>query len=543
MWELRRSGVRPACGGRRRTRIGPPGVSSQRAPAGAAAGLRTRWVFALALALHAALELALPGFPDRDAWFHGRLAELLAHGGARWDGSAFPWLTHSAYADHPVDWSLAWHWAVAPLAAAFGPVAGLRIAAVLQAAALTAAVHALLRRHGVRAATAWTALLLAGSAPWVFRLHFGRPTPCVLTLLVLTLDAVLRGRDRVAALAAGASLLVYQVPAPLLLVGGAGLAGRALAERRLPLRTAGWLCAGAALGIVVHPAFHHWPDGRPLTLHLWGLLQGSLRVAANGGAAVLPGGETLVLPLPGELLPPAPARLGTELWFATSATAAALAGLWRGRRDAAVVACTALALAGLAGTLRSGRFFEYWHVFALLGAACSLSGPAAPGGVRAHRQIVGAAAALLALAALPAYLRLARERAPDRGADLRPALAAVDARARDGDVVWHGSWDDFAPLFHFAPRLRFVTGMDPWWLVAHDADDARAYAAAGAGLLDDAALHAALVERFGARFVVLWRSPDARAPRRYAALEAQLRAAGWATPLHDDAAAIAFEVR
>ena len=67
--------------------------------------------------LHGLVQVWLGGLPDRDAWFHGRLSALLASGDAPWHGLEFPWLAHSAYADEPMDWSLLWHWLLAPFAA------------------------------------------------------------------------------------------------------------------------------------------------------------------------------------------------------------------------------------------------------------------------------------------------------------------------------------------------------------------------------------------------------------------------------------------
>ena len=113
----------------------------------------------------------------------------------------------------------------------------------------------------------------------------------------------------------------------------------------------------------------------------------------------------------------------------------------------------------------------------------------------------------------------------------------MDGVAAPGDIVWHGFWDEFAPLFHWNPRVRWITGMDPWYLVAHDRGAPLLMARiVSADFEHDADLRRALTERFGARFVLLWR----RNP--YQALEARLEGVPWATVVHDDPNAIVFRI-
>jgi len=521
--------------------VGRSGVSENGMRDAGRSGLTTGLaVLVGALVVHGALQFWLGGLPDRDGWFHGRLAALIASGDAPWHGLDFPWLTHSAYADRPMDWSLLWHLLLTPFVAALGPITGLKAFAALQAALLTTAFYAVLRRLDVKAALAWTVLLLAASPQWLFRLHFGRPTPFVVATLLIVLDLVIHRRDRAAAVAIALSLLVYQVPAPVVMVAGAAWLGRWTEDGRPDWRAAATLAAGGVAGVLVHPGL--WTGG---TFNIWELMRGSLAVAAAGGEVALPGGDTLVLPLPRELGSPGLMGLMTELWLPLVATLAAVGCALRARRDSVSVATALLAVVGLAGTLRSGRFFEYWHVLALLAAAVAISGRRTTGSVRAHTQLIGLAALLLGASTLHGLAPLVHEHGSDAGADVRPGLAAISARADPGDVVWHASWDDFAPLFHFAPRLRYVTGMDPWWLVAHDPEDARAYALAGAGHLDDASLHEALTGRFGARFALIWTQaedgPDGA--RVLAGISDQLRAAKWAEVLHEDDRTVAFELK
>ncbi len=505
-------------------------------------------VFAVALLLHGAIQLAMPGFADRDAWFHSRYAALLAAGNAAWDGSVFPWITQSAFAERPMDWSLLWHWLLAPFASMLGPVPGMKTFAAFQAALLTATFFAVLRARHVRAPVAWTALLLAASPQWLFRLHFGRPTPLVVVSLLVVFHAVLARRRVLAAGAVALSLLLYQVPAPVALVAGSAWLGRCAAERRPDWRAAGALAGGGVAGVLLHPGL--WSGA---TLHVWRLMAGSLEVAAAGGGVQLSNGMVLRLALPDELGSPGIRGMFGELWpsLATTSLAVAIVGIQfvrrRSRRPprAAAVAGAVLAAAGLVATWQSGRFFEYWHVFALLAVALAVSSStsSAPWWL-SSRRVVGTLALVLGLLSTRAMLPLINRLGDDGGRNVAPALAAVHTRSERGDVVWHLSWDDFAPLFHFAPDLRYVRGMDPWWCVVRDPEGAIAHAMVADAAVGGAALRELLVARFDARFVVLW-SQEEDGPAgvsRRERLAARLDAAPWATRIYRDAATTAYEL-
>ena len=509
----------------------------------AAAGHLRAWaglvgVLVGALLVHGAIQSAIPGFVDRDAWFHSRYAELIGRGEIPWQGTTFPWITQSAYAENPMDWSLLWHLLVAPFVVALGAVTGMKVFAATQAALLTTTFFAVLRAQGVRAPLWWTVLLVASSPEWLYRLHFARPTPFVVLSLLILFHLVLRRRDVLAAVVVAGSLLLYHVPAPVVLVGGIAWIGRSVDERRPAWRAAGLLFGGAAAGLLLQPGL--WSGG---TFHVWGLMAGSLDVAASGGAVELSNGGVLGLALPGELGSPGVSGMVRELWQPLLATFVALGAGWPRRKQGPVLAGMLLAAAGLAATWRSGRFFEYWHVLAFLGAAVAVSGPSARGAPRWHARRVGGVALVLAaltVRSLPPLLA----RGEDEGAKLAPALLAVNERAAPGDVVWHSSWDDFAPLFHFAPHLRFVQGMDPWWCVVHDPEGALAHAMIAEAAVGGDALRELLVARFHARFVVLWSQPEdgQDGQIRRQRLAARLDVVPWATRIHRDETATVYEL-
>jgi hypothetical protein len=501
-------------------------------------------VFLIALVAHLAYAFAIRGPSDFDAWFHARYAQGLASGEIPWHGTSFSWMTSSAWADFPSDWALGWHWLVAPFAA-LGGIAGLVLAQALCAAGLTAAFHAVLLRAEVRAAWTWTALLLVGCAGWLHRTHQGRPTPAVVAALLLLLAAAIQRRPVAAGVAALAATLLYCVPTMPVVVGACGVLGALVQERRVPWRTGFAVLGGVALGIALHPGTWSFRagDAFPASFHVWRLVAGSIDFASGGGAFVadLGGGgrAEMQIALPAELGAPSWGVLLTELRVPLLATLAALVAACVRRRDAWTVGCAAAAVFACAMTLRSGRFFEYWHPFATLAAGVAVGRVA--DSARARWTVAGAALLLVAIEVPRHREAFARHASPDAVA---PAVRAIEEHAAPGDVIFHGSWDDFAPAWYHSRKVRWLTGMDPWFFVAHDPALVAWHAAAVQGQLPDAELRRTVVERFGAHWVLLWPRPGRE--DRYDALVRQLEAAPWAERvdfIDSTAAASVYRVR
>lgn len=491
---------------------------------------RVAAVFAVALLVHLAYAVAIGGPTDFDAWFHARYARGLVTGDVAWNGLAFPWQTCSAWADFPSDWALGWHWLVAPFVAFGGGIPGLLLAQALCAAALTAAFHAALLRAQVARPWLWTALLLAGCAGWLWRTHQGRPTTAVVASLLVLLAAAIERRAVAASVAALVATLLYCVPTMPVVIGACGCLGALAQERRIPWKTGSAVLGGVALGIALHPGTWSFREGHalPASFHVWELMAGSIDFARQGGAFVadLGGGgrAEMQIALPAELGAPGWDVVLLEMRVPLLATVAALVAALLRPRDAWTVGCAAVAVFACAMTLRSGRFFEYWHPFAVLAAAVGVGrGPMAETSARARRLVAGAVVVLVAAELLEHRNAFGPRSASD---PVRDAVHAIEERAAPGDVVFHGSWDDFAPAWYPARKVRFLTGMDPWYFVAHDAAKVAWHAAATQGALPDEELRRTLVERFGARWVLLWSRPGRE--DRYDALAAQLGRVPWA---------------
>jgi hypothetical protein len=486
--------------------------------------------------------------PLTDAWFHARWSWLLGTGATPWHGLSFPHMSHSAYADRPVDWALGWHWLVAPFVTlADEPIAGLRVANALFAAVLVTVFYGVLAAGGNRRPLLWTALLHLASVFWLYRIHTGRPTPLAIAGLLLLWHFGTTKRPLAVAITACVTMLLYQVPAWPALVIAVSCACLLLFERKVPWKLALAGASGVAAGIVLHPGF--WDvRGGPLSLDrgtfaLWQQMGKSVEFAAANGWWTFADGSRIQVPIPVEM---SPARGYHLLQYLTSfaAAAAALVAAIVPRRSVRAVAATVLALVALAMTLQSFRFGEYLTPLALLAAAEGLDGAhRAPSALRRGLLFAAAGVGLLAtLKFAPEVTEITSER---RAREIRPAICAVETRARAGDVVWNGAWDEFANLFYEGPSLRFPQGFDPWFMMAHDERAQWAMFILRSPHHADDELRAALIGRFGARFALLWRRPERHGARDrgYDDLIARLRKVPWARVIHEDEATVVFELQ
>lgn len=521
-------------------------------PLRARAGL----VFGLALVVHGALQSLIPAFADVDAWFHSRFSEMLWNGETPWHGLEFPWMAHSSHAEFPTDWQWGWHWFVAPFAGLLGAVPGTKAATAVFAAVLTVASYAFLDRRGVAWPSLWTALLFLGNPYWLYRAHTARPTTLVLAALLLLLHQVLERRPRAAAACALIPVLLYAVPGAPVAVIGAGALAVAIRDREIPWKTAIAACAGIGVGILLHPGF--WRvEGGMLTgdralFGVWEQINTSVQSALAGGTAIaFDDGLVLRVDVPVELRSPTAQTLALQFWVPLAATLAAVIGVLRSWRGGRAFALTLLACVWFVATLRIGRLMEYWTPFAVLAAAVAWGGPAKEWAGMRVRAVVAVGA--LAVANGVFILGGGAFRTGDAidwkaetGAELERAVRSIENTGEDRDTVFHPSWDEFAPLFHWNPDVRWTTGFDPWFLVTHDREKFKAIHHIVAGDLPPDALRLVLTKHFESRWVLLWRRPfpdgSGRRGTAWAVLEQQLDDADWATVVYDEPEAVVYRL-
>lgn len=405
---------------------------------------------------------------DPDSFYH------LAHAAVYRAGSvldtSLPWAAWSVIGAWGGDLWWGYHLLLAPLSL-LGVASGIAAAGFLGTALLLGTLWAVLRARGA-AALPWTLFAFLAVPNVLYRLLMARPHVLSLALALGLAAALATRRWRWAAAAAAVLCWLHASVFWLaIVVLGSWTAARLLEPegRRelLPdLRPAALAVGGGVVaGLLLRPA--------PLaTLRLVRVQLLDVLGARAGEGGLRLGGELAPLP-PEALLPVAWLFLLPWTVVAGALVAARLrrAAGWSGlaRRRRILGTTTGLASAfflALALGVASRALVE-WVVFgaaatALLGSAVLPAWARGPGAW-------GLAA--VTVAALPwmggwhaANVRL--NAVPDDA--LREAAEWLAARSEPGELVFHAHWDSFGPLLAWNRVNRYLGGMDPVFLQAHD---------------------------------------------------------------------------
>ncbi len=431
-------------------------------------------VLAVVVLAHGSLA---PFVADADSFYHmGHAARYAADGVF---DTSFPWATVSVIGDLGGDLWWGFHVLLLPFAALGDVVEGIRAAAFVSTALLAAAFWWVLRRHAVPGPGWWTALFLTVSPNVLFRYLMVRPHVLSLALALLLLSFLVRGRWWQALLISAAMTWVHLgvfwlAPGIVVAFGLArGLAAPSAAESPsaprpgVPFPAAlGTVLAGTLVGALLRP--------RPVATAQLAWIQIVQLFAEKGsGRPLLFATELQPLPLPELarsswtlLLLWAAALVVTRRWWRTGSGGAAEPVPPAERRMAAttvLVAAVFLAVSTLSARRALVEFTSF--AFLLLPLAWTHGlGPAA------RRRLAPALGILLAVhLAWAAHrhelnVRLVAE-PPDRMAEVAAFLAEHSA---PGDVVFHGRWDNFGPLFARNRVNHYLGGMDPIFQYAHD---------------------------------------------------------------------------
>ncbi len=271
--------------------------------------------------------------------------------------------------------------------------------------------------------------------------------------------------------------------------------GRGPEGRRIPWQPVALAAGGWLLGQLVHPQV-------PANFRLFWISNFVIPFQAAGG-----GDAALRSQLGTELAPPEFAVL-IEQWpaFIPAAIVLALLLFQPRLRSRATLTAGLVALAFLmAGSFAVRRFLELGAPLALLALALVLRerrerglpalapkwGPALAGGV----ILLGA---LETFGALEAY-GFGQVSAP------REMARWLGEHGQPGARVFTAQWGDSAPLFYSAPQLQSLVALDPTVFHAKDPALFQAYVNIVNGNHPDPVR--TIRERFGARYVTLWKVP------------------------------------
>ncbi len=427
---------------------------------------------------------------DFDGYYHIKWSALL------WDGMrhgdflpAFTWLplttlSPARYADQ----HFLYHLLLIPFTW-FGDLRlGAKVATTLFGSAAILALYGLILRYRIRYPLAWLLALLGCS--WFFYARLNMTKATGLSLLYLALGVYLLFERKYAWLGPVAFLYAwtYNLFVILAVLAFIWLVVVGWSERRLEWRPLLWTIAGILAAFVIHPYFP-----KNVSLFLEHLL------AKSGQLSIAPGG-------------------GFEWYSVTSwiffqgsvvACAAMVAGyltfgyaLALSRHDRTCIQRPMLLLFFstflLLITIRSIRFMEYWPPFAVLFAAFALQAaweaapmPAAevaspeatslqdaprraptqrPGrkeGAQLWRLLEIPLLMLLTAAALHA-LRTARTKVAVNTKPPDHYAAGADWLIRHvpaGALIYNANWSDFPKLFFYDTMHRYVSGLDPLYLL------------------------------------------------------------------------------
>jgi hypothetical protein len=496
-----------------------PAAATTLAPQGAAAD---RWwlvwtglaVLAV-VAFYSSVRAASPAPWSYDEYFHLGLArELRAHFPLR----SFPWTPFSLVSEHFADGTPLFHLALLPLAGLSIESAGLA-GVVLGQLFVLVCMGVALRRLRVR--HAWVYILGVATLGSMFGMRFDmcRPHLLLIGFSLLFIGLLVTGaRSWVLALVTAlfglahaggwiavfytaawgvAGLLAREPGAGAAAAGGAAAGGRGGSGGggRLLWRPVLWVAAGWFAGQLLNPNV-------PYNLRLMALVNVVVPFEAS------PAGNSALRSQIGEELTPPGLAILAEQWPIFLAPLAVALTLWlRPRlRTRATVATAVIALAFLVlGSLLLRRMLE-------LGAPLALLALAALAAERRRQGLPGVLGEWTAWAAAGALLvgslwTSATLRSYGFGKVSAPQEMArwLGEHGRQGERVFTAQWGDAAPLFYWAPQLQSLVALDPTLFFAKDPRLFDEYVDVVQGRRPDAAR--VVRERFGARWVTLWRVP------------------------------------
>lgn len=507
------------------------------------------------VAVIVAAHLSLyPRVADLDGFYH------VGHALAYLEGSPFdtslPWATASVIGDVGGDLWWGFHVLLMPLTALSGVEWGVRIAAVACTAALTLTVFLVLRRHGVRGAGWWAALFLLAVPNVLFRYVMVRPHVLSLAASIALLSVLVRGRWwQVGALSAAIAWvhlsLSWMGPALVLAYAFVRIPVTAATgvddlDRGVPLRAAFPAALGGAfLGWLLRP--DALATARLLRVQLVELFRvKALDVPLTFAAELAPLGPMELVRTSGLFLAAWLGVVGLVLVRtlrpsrANRGATTLLEGLGQ-ERSTLVLTALAVSAVFLALTLLSARrAMVQWVAFGFLAmpliwnarsgldiGRSDTPSDAVAGGLSPSRRQLLRTAGLLLLALHLGWVgwrhRLNVAGVAMRGSAFHQVADFLAERSQPGETVFHARWDNFGPLFAHNRENRYLGGMDPIFLYAHDPQSyweffylsaevssevtCNAYPCEEGGEVTDT--HSVLTDHFGARWVVVepYRNP------------------------------------
>lgn len=462
-----------------------------------------------------ALTTAPATFVDPDAFYHMTISEIMLK--ERMIITDFQWLQFTTLKDAYVDHHLLYHVLLIPFIAAFGATAGMKIATVLLGAAVITFVYALLRHWGVRHAWIWSVILLF-SYNFVFRLSLAKGNSFSMLIMLAGFYCLVEKKPR---LLAGLSFFYVwsyggflQLQLMALILAVFSFFGYITAHNRLPrwqalkniARLPAYSCMGAFAGLIIHPSFPKniaflWEQVVQIAIVNY---QGTINVGA-------------------EWYPLAPEDLFMRSILTTLLVLVALSISVRHYRKLTPASKLSgvMAILFLLLTLKSRRAIEYAIPWTILWTALSVHQShiwnrwskriaqrwKASSSDTFSRVITASVGvyALVGLSVLGASAGVQLYSAYERGIpfDRYAAIGEwLEQNAEPNTIVFHDDWDVFPLLFHQAPSMRYIVGLDPTFMYRFNPELYTQWADVTTGKQQEN-LHSIIGETFASSYVVV----------------------------------------
>lgn len=462
------------------------------------------------IAFFLVLRLPAPHPWDYDEYFHVGLARELHHGMPE----SFHWTRFSLAYEHFADKELLFHVLLMPFTGL--PIERAALAGALLGQLLVVGAFGwVLWRLRVAYAPVYLLALSAMGTTFVSRMAMCRPHHGEIGFTLLFLGLLILEAPPLALAAVAAVFGLFHASGwlPIAFAVLWFLAARfdpaAAARRRwvdVAATAAGWVA-----GQCLHPAFPH-----NFKL-LWVQNVTVLSKATTG--------EQALRSQIGSELRPLESRLVLDQWPVLLAAAVLLVLVatrpqWR-RPQVLLIAGLAM-LSLFSGLFLWLRFFELAAPLTLLAIALGSRVPSDGKPRRkAGKTALVVAAALILVGNLFTVNRLRHHYHVGQFAPARGMAEWLAGHGREGERVFTANWADSAPLFYYAPQLQSLVTLDPTFFLLADPERFRTYAEIVRGREAEPAR--AIRERFGARWVTIWKVPA------YKSFATQLVKSGQAT--------------
>ena len=477
---------------------GEPRENGGAAPTGRRLAAGLVLVFAASLIVFSVIQFSTPLLVSEDSYYHTRVSQIIRDRGPLRE---FPWMAFGVLTDRFSDKDFLFHW-LRSLVGARDDVRTSKIFTVVYAALIFSAVYFALARHGVPFPGYWLLLLFGAGYFFLIRLTFFRPHLLQILFFILALEFLIARRHT--------WLFVLSAVHALSHVTSVGVVALALLwslvnyvpDRRWEIRGIVASGAGVALGFLVHPNF-------PANVGIWyvQIVQTLTHVLRLGGARDLNQGSEF-WPVDGRMLV-TETLLPTLLLLVALAVAIHERPRWR--RES--VFLWIVALAGFSGFLLSRRLIELWAPAQVLAAGFLMRDWIGrqrehPVWSRTRRERVVIVTAVIAVtlfhdAALVVKMRKETIRASRSSFGARFAGVGqwIDEHVPANEILYNANWGSFVYLFYYAPRHRYVVGLDPIFLYAKDQELWALYNTIMAGNDPEGVTH--IQERFQSRWAVV----------------------------------------